>query len=473
MLKGTSKGDMSSEDGKFHLRNVKEGTHTIITKYIGIPDQEKEVTVIAGQTSFLKVLLPTSAQQLNEVVIIDKKSANQKPVSVGKIAIDPMDLPQSTIIIEREVLEQQQALHLSEVLQNVSGVYQMGNTGGTQEEIASRGFAMGSSNTFKNGSRFNNGVMPELTSVEKVEILKGSNALLYGNVAAGGVLNLITKKPKFESGGEVSLRAGSYDLYKPSLDVYGAVNNSDKVAYRLNTTYEKANSFRNIVNSERFYINPSLLIQATSKTQLLLEADYLKDNRVPDYGLGAINYSIPDVPRNRFLGATWANYEAIQKTATATVTHKLNNAWTIKGVTSFQEFSKEEYGTGRPSSTNIKGDGTFTRSLQQTGIFEKYYLGQLDVTGNFSTGFLKHNLLIGADVDRYRTEVPTYAIFADRSNPQKASTAYDVINIFNPETFASQRTDIPGTKILTTAYTPINRMGTYVQDLLHGRCSGR
>jgi iron complex outermembrane receptor protein len=56
-------------------------------------------------------------------------------------------------------------------------------------------------------------------------------------------MNIVTKKPKFENGGEISFRAGSYDFYKPSLDIYGSFNGNNKAAYRLNTTYENANSF--------------------------------------------------------------------------------------------------------------------------------------------------------------------------------------------------------------------------------------
>ena len=110
---------------------------------------------------------------------------------------------------------------------------------------------------FKNGSRVNSGAMPEVSSLESVEILKGSAAILYGNVAPGGILNMITKKPKFDFGGEVSLRAGSYNLIKPAIDIYGPLSN--KIAYRVNGTFESADSYRDQVSSKRYYINPSLL----------------------------------------------------------------------------------------------------------------------------------------------------------------------------------------------------------------------
>ena len=70
---------------------------------------------------------------------------------------------------------------------------------------------------------------------------------------------LVTKQPKFKSGGEISVRTGSYDLYKPAIDFYGPVSSS--IAYRINGTYETAGSFRDNVSSKRYYVNPSLLFK--------------------------------------------------------------------------------------------------------------------------------------------------------------------------------------------------------------------
>jgi iron complex outermembrane receptor protein len=114
-----------------------------------------------------------------------------------------MDLPQSIQIITQKTLQNQQITTMADLLKNTNGVYIMGNSGGYQEEIASRGYAMGSSNTFKNGVRYFNGMPTEMSGIEKAEFLKGSAAILYGNVTAGGVLNLVTKKPKFEFGADL------------------------------------------------------------------------------------------------------------------------------------------------------------------------------------------------------------------------------------------------------------------------------
>jgi iron complex outermembrane recepter protein len=469
-LKGLNKGAVTDEQGRFIIKNVKEGTYIVTTSFVGMQSQEKTVTITADQVLTIDFTLTESAQQLTEIVISGTQSANEKELGIGKAGIKAFDLPQSVAVIDRVVLERQQALHLSDVLMNTNGVYVMGTTGGTQEEIAGRGFSFsgnnGVSNTFKNGARYNNAVMPEISSLEKVEILKGSNAILFGNVAPGGVLNLVTKKPMFQSGGEVSMRVGSYDLYKPSLDVYGSVNNSDKVAYRVTSSYENANSFRDEVSSERIYFNPSLLIRAGNKTEVLVEGDYLHDNRTQDFGTGAINYEIIDIPRNFFLGAPWSYFNATQKSATLTVTHTLNDSWQLKGSGSYQGYSSDVYGTTRPnaSSNFVQTNGDWVRGLQRSGLNQDYVVVQLDATARFKTGKIMHTVLIGADADQYDNQTLAYA-YANPLVTGKNKNVYDTINVFDANAF-TRRSDIPTIDRNTLTDNPVDRAGVYVQDLV-------
>jgi iron complex outermembrane recepter protein len=167
-LKNSKQGTMSNEDGEFILKNVKVGSQTIMTQFVGLKSTEQTIKVSENQNITIEF-------QMTEVTVSGVQSANEKTVTIGKIAIKPMDLPQAVATIDRTVLERQQVLRLSDALMNANGVYIMGNTGGYQEEIAGRGFAFGSSNTFKNGARYFNGTIPEMSSIEKVEIMKGSS----------------------------------------------------------------------------------------------------------------------------------------------------------------------------------------------------------------------------------------------------------------------------------------------------------
>lgn len=461
-IKELNKSTSAGLQGDFIFKNIPQGRYTVIVTAIGFEREAREVNVFSGKVTGNEFILKEDIRRLDDVVISAfKESNNEIETRAGKAKIKIMDMPQSITVIGKETLTRQQTQRMSDVLKNANGVYIMGTTGGTQEEIAGRGFAFGSNNTFKNGSRFNNGVMPEISSLESVEILKGSNAILFGNVAAGGILNLVTKKPKFETGGEVSFRTGSYNLYKPAIDVYGSVNNSEKMAYRVDATYENAGSFRNNVSSERFYVNPSFLYQVNKNTQFLWEADYLNDERKPDYGIGAINYQIARVPITRYIGASWSKYNVDQLSSTLTFKHQFAKEWELTAMTSAQSYNLDQFSTSRP--TNIQADGTWNRGLQRSQIAENYYLGQVDLTGKFSTGKIQHNILVGADIDKYNSRNSAFAFVFDPANP--ASTTYDVINIYNPEQF-QQRNDVPASRITSVNYNPVNRAGLYAQDLI-------
>jgi iron complex outermembrane recepter protein len=472
-LKDTKYGTMTNEFGEYFFYNIPEGKYTIIVSFVGLKTIQTEIEIKKGEPAVNDFVLLENKYELEEIIVKASYTINEKPSSIGKMNIKPMDLPQALTIIGKDVLERQQVLHISDALQNVNGVYLMGTTGGFQEEIAARGFAFGSSNTFKNGVRYNNAVMPEMSAVEKLEFLKGGSAILYGNVTPGGLMNIVTKKPKFEQGGEISFRTGSYDFYKPTLDLYGSLNKKQTVAFRVNTTYEKAGSFRDVVKSERFYINPSFLFKLFSRTELLIQADYLNDTRTPDYGTGAINYEVANVSRNIFLGVDWGSINTFQTTANATLTHHFKNNWQLRTTAGYQNYKNDLFAAARPNSNNyfIQANGTWIRGLQKSKSKEDYYLMQADLTGKFSTGSIEHSLLFGADADMYQTGSTTFVTTAYNNGLSNASiknkNIYDTINVFDPygNSF-TKRSDIPylAPNLLTTS--PVRRMGVYVQDLI-------
>ena len=450
-IKNTSIVTLTDEDGFFILKNIKPGQYTISISYTGLQTQEKQITVGEDGTAELNVTFQETAKQLNEIVIEGRRSPNLQPVSVGKLPVAPMDLPQSIAVIGQTVIRNQQAQRLSDVIRNVNGVYLSTTRASTQETFSARGYRFSNDNMYKNGARVNSGTMPEISSLEKVEVLKGSAAILYGSVAPGGIVNMITKQPKFEFGGEVSMRAGSYDLYKPAFDVYGPV--SSKIAVRLNGTYENAGSYRDEVHSERYYINPSVLFNLNKKTSLLVQADYLNHAFTPDFGIGSLdNTIISDVPRSTFQGVSWQYNKASQATATATLKHQFSSAWNFNLTGSYQSYKRDYYSTERIQAA---ANGDWVRPLNKIESNENYYLGQADITGKFKTGGVDHTVLAGVDADKYFTTSYTF------NNPK----TYDTINILDHSKY-TQRTDIPDAMKITRVQTPVNRFGAYVQDLI-------
>ncbi|WP_316840318.1 TonB-dependent receptor [Pedobacter gandavensis] len=447
------KKSITNEDGTFIFNNLKAGTFTIKCSYVGLKVQTKKVTVIEGQTVTIDFVLPESAADLEEVVITSYKSQNLKPISTGKIAIKPMDLPQSVTVIGKEVIRDQQANRLSDVLKNVNGIALGSTRGTTGDNFFARGYSLGANNYFKNGARSNSGALPEASTLESVEVLKGSAALLYGNVSSGAIVNMITKKPKFEYGGEVSLRAGSYDLYKPTADIYGPITKD--LAFRVIGTYENARSFRNSVKSDRVYVNPSLLYNISKKTSLLVQGDYLDYDLTPDFGIGSVDGKIPtSIPRSAFFNTAWAYNKGKQGTASAELNHQFNDNWKLNAVGSFQSFNRDYFASER---IQAKENGDLDRLLNRLKTSEDYYTGQVNLNGFFNTGKIKHTLLVGIDGDRYMNLTNQFDL--------NTKTVYDKINTLDPNKFVP-RTDMPVTNITGNTKTPTDRVGVYFQDLI-------
>ncbi|MBE8723673.1 TonB-dependent siderophore receptor [Flavobacterium hungaricum] len=404
---------------------------------------------------------------LNEVVVT--KNKEPKPVTAVRSGLKPMDNPQSIQIIGSEVIEQQQAIRLSEVLKNANGVYVGSARGGAQESFFSRGYDMSANNMFKNGFRYNAGSIPDVSGLDKVEFLKGGAALLFGNVAPGGILNLVTKTPQFKSGGEISMQIGSYAYYKPAFDFYGGLSKS--VAFRINGSYENSESFRDVVKNERLYVNPSLLFVVNPKTQITVQGDYLTADWTPDFGTGIIGKQILDLPRNAFYGSLWSNGNTKSSSASVLLNHDFNKNWKLNFNSSFQTYNRTQKSTAQLSGLDdtkiYPTPGYWNRGLTQAKNLEQILGDQLSLQGNFNTGSIKHQIFTGADWENSFATAYTYA-FNEKAvmvNGKYDPSLYDTINLFDFDP-STQRNDIPNARATQIAKTETNRFGVYFQDLI-------
>ena len=370
-----------------------------------------------------------------------------------------MDLPQSVTVVGQQVIADQQASKLSDVVKNVNGVSLGTTRGATAETFFARGYNLGANNIMKNGARSNSAVIPEASTLEKVEVLKGSAALLYGNVSGGAVINMVTKQPQFNWGGEVSMRAGSYNFYKPTIDVYGPI--SQNLAFRVIGTGETAESYRDEVESKRFYVNPSLLYKLGSRTDILVQADYLKHDFTPDFGIGSLaETEIPtSIPRNAFFNTGWAYNNVDQTNASITINHRISDIWKLNVIAARQDFNRDYFSTERIQAL---ANGDWGRKLTRSKIGENYYNGQVNLNGEFKTGFLGHNLLVGTDMERYMNITNAFTI--DKASLNKSGN-YDTINILDPTKFTPNSV-LPQTNNTARTETPTFRYGIFMQDLI-------
>ncbi len=414
-------------------------------------------------------------QQIEDINLHKTGNPNKARPLSSKSNLTIMENPQPVAIVTHEIIEQQQAKQLSDVLQNVNGLYITSSRGNSQDSFGGRGFNFGNDNIFKNGSRVNSGVFPEVSGLERVEVLKGGNAMLYGNVAAGGVVNLITKKPRFDFGGSVGISGGSWNTWKPTVDFYGPL--SKNVAFRVNGAYETADSFRDVVESQKYYFNPSFAFNIGNNSQLIVEADYLKNDFTPDFGIGSItnkdgSYSMNNLlPRNAFLGTDWQFQNVEQATAGITFNHQFSDFWTLNAVASYQNYTKDYFSTERVQWQYDAADRiSWKRPLGRTYAEQNYTSLQLNLNGEVKTGNVNHKILVGTDGDYGTNDSYTFldAVTGkpiDRNyyygtNGSSAGTIY----LDDPNTWASGA--MPEAVKRDRNRIPTQRFGLYAQDFI-------
>ena len=358
------------------------------------------------------------------------------------------DIPAAIQVIPQEVIQDQGATSVREVLRNVSGVTFEDAGGGRSENFNIRGFsAFGSE--FENGFRedfFTIRTQRDLANIERVEVLKGPSSVLFGQAAPAGIINYVTKQPLLEPYYDLSFQVSNFDFYRPTIDLSGPLTEDQRLAYRLNLAYENADSFRDFVDTERFFIAPTLAYQFSDNTRLSLEVSHLDDARPVDRGLPVLsNDEIADIPISTFLGGS-EDTDFAETEALLTLNHRFNPNLSLRSAfrftDSFEEGSQLQIVSGSPDDRNFPL-GEFASKQE----FETYTL-QNELTAEFETGSVEHTVLLGLELAR-----------RNRSNASRNRSA-GAIDIFNPtyEFAFGEFSD------LRTADDQLSTLGVYLQD---------
>ncbi|NRD74935.1 TonB-dependent receptor [Shewanella sp. VB17] len=193
-----------------------------------------------------------------------------------------METPAAVVIVDQELIQSQGADSLQDLVRNISGVTQAGNNYGIGDNLVIRG--LGANYTFDGmygGAGLGNTFNPtrSLTNVESIEVLKGPATGLYGMGSAGGVINLIEKKPEFESKNEIGIELGQWNTSALSIDSTGGV--TDNLAYRVVAKTARSDGYREI-GTDRDEVYTSLKYVIDDSQDLMLSAYYIKDSIAVD-----------------------------------------------------------------------------------------------------------------------------------------------------------------------------------------------
>lgn len=244
---------------------------------------------VACASTFLPMTLHAAQAQGLENTDVERITVygrqNQVVMNSGlatKSDMSLMETPAAVVIVDEELINAQGVNSLQDLVRNISGVTQAGNNYGIGDNLVIRG--LGANYTYDGmygGAGLGNTFNPtrSLTNVESVEVLKGPATGLYGMGSAGGVINLIEKKPEFESKNEIGVEIGQWDTYSLSLDSTGGL--SDKLAYRVVAKTARSDGYRDI-GTDRDEVYSSLKYVFDDSQDLMLSASYIKDSIAVD-----------------------------------------------------------------------------------------------------------------------------------------------------------------------------------------------
>lgn len=392
-------------------------------------------------------------QTIELTVTGEQEGSYQAPTAstATKLELPQRDIPQSIQVVPRQVIEDRRAVRFNELTDNVSGVRPISGYGGISSAgFYIRGFSQGNEN-FRNGFRDFGFLSPRsLANVERVEFLKGPGSVLYGGGAfgVGGVVNTVTKKPLLEPRYEADLTIGSYNFYRPTIDLTGPLTSDRSLLYRLNVAYQNADSFRDFNENEIIFVAPALTWQIGNRTKLTVEAEYQRDQFVSDFGFPYQPESLR-LPVNRFLGIPGFNNGTVDGTTiTYNIEHSFSDDWRFRqglnATLAKGDFQTVFFGSLRDDRRTL--DLYPSKSHEE----QENYTLQNELFGKFNTGALRHNFLIGLELARYRFSFD----FAEAS--------VDPIDIFNPSYNAIVGEFIPRS---ARKYGSDN-IGIYFQDLI-------
>jgi iron complex outermembrane recepter protein len=390
-----------------------------------------------------------------EIVVRGEQDTYRVPEASGATRTDTpvRDIPQSIQVIPRQVLEDQQVIRLTDAIRNVSGVVEGDTFGGTNDNVNIRGFDFNS--TFRDGLREVGFALRELADIEQIEVVKGPASVLYGNAEPGGIINLVTKKPLNIPYYSADFSAGNFDYYRSAIDLSGPLDDRDEILlYRLNAAYENAGSFRDFVNSERFFVGPVFEFKLGDRTNILFNVSYVNDERTFDQGIVAFGQGIADIPYSRFLGEPGDERTTQEVNIGYRLEHRFNDNLTLRNAFRYTSQDTADY-RAQPLEVDEE-TGELTRNFRSNDDYREAYLLQTDLVGEFATGSIEHTLLFGLELARQKS---------NGSQSRLPEGLTPSINIFDPVYNVIPRPALSElTDVVRDGKDKVDTLGIYLQD---------
>jgi len=316
------------------------------------------------------------------------------------------DVPQTINVVPAAVIRDQNAMSIQDIMKNIPGVG-LSTGDGQRDQVFIRGFtAIG--DQFVDGFRDDALYFRDLSNVERLEVIKGPAAVLYGRGSSGGLVNRITRKPGIDIT-DLALSLTNTKGRRGEVDV-GRVG--ETVDWRFTGARELSDSYRDQQFINRTALSPSVAIRLSSATKLLLQGDYLEDRRLTDFGIPSYHGRPVAVDARTYFGAANArdadfSQSRVVSTA-ATLTHKFSDSLSLRNAFRYYDYHLDR------NNTNISGNvnevkGTMSLGHAKLNRDESGWFNQTELTQKLVTGTVRHEVLYGAEFGKQNKDASSWA----------------------------------------------------------------
>ena len=401
-------------------------------------------------------------------VLADSQSSNE-PQTMAKVSVEATDfdayaistsrtgtktetvlrdVPQSISVVARTLIADQSMQSMADAVRYIPGAG-MAQGEGNRDTIILRGNSS-TADFFVDGVRDDVEYFRDFYNIERVEALKGPNAMIFGRGGAGGVINRVTRQAEWSSVREATLQGGSWNNRRASFDVGDGLN--DRLALRVTGMYEDSEGYRDGFSLERHGVNPTVAIKLGDTGTLRLSYEYYDYDRTADRGIPSFGGRPFEVDSSTFFGdPEKSSTGASVNLATAVLDYAFSDSMTLRNRTLFGDYDKfyqNVFPGAIDSAATMVTISAYNNAQQRENIFN-----QTDLQFVIDTGPVMHRLVAGVELGRQVTDnFRNTGFFNDTTTTVQAPVSNPTISV--PVTFRQSATDADnhGTAEITAVY---------------------
>ena len=360
------------------------------------------------KTNYLNLKTPSQSNQdyanniLPKITITansdDQDARNyseQKILSSNRMKTALIDTPQAISVINQAQIHEQNITNMEQAVRYIPS-FNIQQGEGNRDQLTIRGNSS-SADFYVDSTRDDLQYIRDFYNAKSIEFLRGPNAVSFGRGGAGGLVNRVSKTADGKTSKSINLTTGSFDNRRAEFDIGDKIN--QKFFLRLNTVYEKSNSYRDFVNFEKYGFNPTATIILGDNTDLKISYEHFFDQRVADRGIPSKNNGAFKTSSSTFFGNPQESYATTRINNFSTIlSHDFSKNFNLRNLTKYSvnnKFYQNVY-----ASSSVDSSNNFKISAYNNLTQRQNFTNQLDLTTNFDTYNLKHQALIGLEITR-------------------------------------------------------------------------